>query len=307
MGSNVARPVKSAAVKAPESPDSSFEGKRRPVYDGPVVDDYDPCKPEYIIPATESDIERGMRELRERQAKALESAVARWTADGRSARPGVLEHYRQQVQELRRLAEGGEKALSVPPPPEPIVKREKPKCPVCLEAASPSVVVVTLACGHPLCCGCACKCAASGLNSCPVCRHPHLLDPKLLAERSEQWRQKYLGWRAGKPKGAEGETSSICDPKAAEALEGADLGAIAAPLFEWLGSAKFSEFIARKEAHPAVTSVLAGDLVVAKRTLSGGSVGKRKGKTSSGGVSSVVGAKTSQRSLPRGCWAALCR
>ena len=47
------------------------------------------------------------------------------------------------------------------------------------------------------------------MAKCPVCRHPHLLDPRLLKERGEAWRKAYGNWRQGKVRGAAGETSSI--------------------------------------------------------------------------------------------------
>jgi len=83
-------------------------------------------------------------------------------------------------------------------------------CPVCLE---PCYLPVRLACSHHLCSACAARCDASGHARCPVCRHPHLLDPKLLGHRSAEWRSRYGAWRAGGRAGSSGELASICKPR----------------------------------------------------------------------------------------------
>ena len=43
---------------------------------------------------------------------------------------------------------------------------------------------MTLTCAHTLCADCAAKSDASGHSRCPVCRHPHLLDPGERPEHS---------------------------------------------------------------------------------------------------------------------------
>jgi len=53
----------------------------------------------------------------------------------------------------------------------------------------------------------------AGHASCPVCRHPHLLDPKLLGARSADWRRRYGAWRAGGGVGSSGEFSAIVMPR----------------------------------------------------------------------------------------------
>lgn len=85
-------------------------------------------------------------------------------------------------------------------------------CPVCLE---PCHAPMMLSCSHYLCPSCAARCDASGHARCPVCRHPHLLDPKLLGDRSAEWRSRYAAWRSGGKAGSSGELSSICKPREA--------------------------------------------------------------------------------------------
>jgi len=90
--------------------------------------------------------------------------------------------------------------------------KQVPTCPVCLERRPEPSTVVELSCGHLLCRGCATRCSGVGHGNCPVCRHPHILDPECLAQRSAIWRQQYAGWRAGMASGAAGEVSSIGAP-----------------------------------------------------------------------------------------------
>lgn len=92
------------------------------------------------------------------------------------------------------------------PPPD--------SCPICLDLM---IRPVGLACSHQLCADCATKCSSAGLASCPVCRHPQLLDPAVLARRSQAWRAAYSGWRRGAPTGSQGEFGSINAPAAATA------------------------------------------------------------------------------------------
>ena len=88
--------------------------------------------------------------------------------------------------------------------------KETAMCPICM--MRPMRRPIELSCTHILCSGCATKMAGAGMEKCPVCRHPHLLDPKLLAERSTVWREAYGSWRQGKMRGAEGEVTSIRKP-----------------------------------------------------------------------------------------------
>ena len=76
--------------------------------------------------------------------------------------------------------------------------------------------LIELSCTHVMCTSCAEKMAGVGMERCPICRHAHLLDPKLLAARSAQWRSEYGGWRQGKVRGAVGEVSSINTLSAAQ-------------------------------------------------------------------------------------------
>jgi len=91
--------------------------------------------------------------------------------------------------------------------------KQTAKCPICM--ARPMKRPIELSCTHILCSGCATKMAGAGMRKCPICRHPHLLDPKVLAERSAAWREAYGGWRQGKMRGAAGEINSIRTPTVA--------------------------------------------------------------------------------------------
>ena len=92
-------------------------------------------------------------------------------------------------------------------------------CPVCLDPMRSDAI--TLSCSHVLCSPCATKCSGAGHARCPVCRHPHLLDPAVLRERRAKWRSAYSDWRQGKARGAAGELSSIAQP--AKMLSALDL------------------------------------------------------------------------------------
>ena len=96
----------------------------------------------------------------------------------------------------------GKASETLPDIPRPALKT----CPVCLD---PIKRHVGLACSHWLCHDCAVRCSNAGLASCPVCRHPQLLDPVRLARRSVEWRAAYGSWRQGGVRGSKGEASSI--------------------------------------------------------------------------------------------------
>ena len=64
-------------------------------------------------------------------------------------------------------------------------------CPICLDKIDKSLngsSCIELSCTHVLCVPCASKCSVGGHEKCPVCRHPHLLDPSELRSRKETWR-----------------------------------------------------------------------------------------------------------------------
>lgn len=84
-------------------------------------------------------------------------------------------------------------------------------CPVCLRGQQASAIL-ELSCGHQLCKTCAKNCSSFGHGKCPVCRHPHLLDPAVLAQRSSEWRRDYMAFRKGGAKGAAGELTAIGNP-----------------------------------------------------------------------------------------------
>lgn len=93
---------------------------------------------------------------------------------------------------------------------KPQVDRSKhPGCPVCLGDMTSAI---QLSCSHSLCVDCAERCSKAGHERCPVCRHPHLLDPTKLGERRDAWRTAYGGWRKGRASGAAGEIASIVSP-----------------------------------------------------------------------------------------------
>jgi len=86
-------------------------------------------------------------------------------------------------------------------------------CPICMDSM---LRPIQLSCTHILCTPCAAKCSTAGMQACPVCRHPHLLDPQLLQERRAEWRSAYGNWRLGRAKGAVGELSSIAVPNGSD-------------------------------------------------------------------------------------------
>lgn len=88
-------------------------------------------------------------------------------------------------------------------------------CPVCLGAM---LQPIRLSCAHALCADCAGRCSDAGHERCPVCRHPHLLDPKQLGARRDAWRAAYGGWRKGAASGAAGEVASIVLPGQRDAV-----------------------------------------------------------------------------------------
>ena len=85
------------------------------------------------------------------------------------------------------------------------------RCPICLD---PCTQRVQLACSHSICHDCTLNLSSYDLQQrCPVCRHPHLLDPSILRERHAKWRLAYTGFRQGLPKGAKGEFNTVAIPK----------------------------------------------------------------------------------------------
>ena len=94
-------------------------------------------------------------------------------------------------------------------------------CPICMEPFAwahngKGKTLIEFRCTHVACRDCAAKMAKAGMHKCPICRHPQLLDPKVLAARSAAWRSAYGAWRQGQGCGAAGEiSSSINSPNAA--------------------------------------------------------------------------------------------
>ena len=80
-------------------------------------------------------------------------------------------------------------------------------CAICLGTLSRAV---ELACGHKFCWVCLAN--APRAHTCPLCRKVHILDPGMLRERRDAFRQGYRSWRMGRAHGARGEVTNI--PKA---------------------------------------------------------------------------------------------
>ena len=92
------------------------------------------------------------------------------------------------------------------------------RCPICLD---PFTHRVELACSHSICRDCTLNLSSYDLQQrCPVCRHPHLLDPSILRERHAEWRLGYTGFRRGFAKGSKGEFNSVAIPKFKGDLDG---------------------------------------------------------------------------------------
>jgi len=80
-------------------------------------------------------------------------------------------------------------------------------CAVCLQLMSSASIA--LRCGHRFCGKCLEKCSTAELDRCPICRHPHELDPNVLKERFAGFRKGYRSWRKGGAKGAKGELDDV--------------------------------------------------------------------------------------------------
>eukprot|EP00929_Paragymnodinium_shiwhaense_P084947 TRINITY_DN45456_c0_g1_i1.p1 TRINITY_DN45456_c0_g1~~TRINITY_DN45456_c0_g1_i1.p1 ORF type:complete len:311 (-),score=74.79 TRINITY_DN45456_c0_g1_i1:375-1307(-) len=225
----------------------------------PLEDDYDPAKPEYIIPATDRESADASAKIALQQIAKLEDSMAKREEKAKArgmsfADDPVLMHYRKIANQMRR-------SLGLSP-----LRVLKASCPICLETSRPGVAIVVLCCGHPLCGGCAAKCAAKRIETCPVCRHPHLLDPKLLAARSEHWRHGYNNWRSGAARGAAGEANSICEPLKGSSQPVSELLEKLNSNFE-AGQKKEKmpiENIDRAVAHMTISSQSAGDIALAR-------------------------------------------
>mmetsp|Transcript_32828 Transcript_32828/g.60064 ORF Transcript_32828/g.60064 Transcript_32828/m.60064 type:complete len:302 (-) Transcript_32828:76-981(-) len=231
--------------------------RRRGIAKEVAKDPYDPRKPEYIIPTSDAEYQALTLDVRDRLASKLEKAAA---ARGST---GVPDRYLEVAQDLR-------KGNFVPGVPclGLTARKEPQQCPICLEGPARGAILITLACGHALCSNCSAKCAVAGLNHCPVCRFPHILDPECLAKRREQWRSQYGQWRLGAASGAHGEASDIHEP-VCESLLGARASlpkAIQAiPLHELMGRKRgdsLEAMLSRLLAHPVLTTNRAGDIIL---------------------------------------------
>ena len=91
--------------------------------------------------------------------------------------------------------------------PAKAVNKEYLGCAICLGTLSRPV---ELGCGHKFCWVCLAN--APRAHACPHCRKVHILDPGMLRERRDAFRQGYRAWRMGRPHGARGEVTSIPRP-----------------------------------------------------------------------------------------------
>jgi len=242
---------------APQLPPAST---RRRDFKHIELDPYDPGSPENITPASEAEVATGLAELRAQQASRLQAFISRERHAWDSEKAGVIGHYRSVLSELQQEEQ---QAVSQ-------ARSRSSQCPVCLET-KPSRLVLVLTCGHPLCSDCAEKCADSGHSRCPTCRYPHQLDPKSLAERSEEMRLQYGSWRAGRARGASGDAASICDPPRDHVVALPSLPPLrATPLplgnqtQELAAKQRMGATPYDKVAHRIITHEMAGDVTLAQ-------------------------------------------
>jgi len=241
-------------------------------------DSYDPCKREYVVPASASEVAEGLASLQRKQADLLQSAIARRQARSQTAQLEVLEHYRQVAEDLRQSSCS----------PVPLQDQGRVHYAVCSEPASLDRMHVTLACGQSLRCFCTVKCATGSFGSRPICRHPNCLNNKQMAERKEKSWLRYQNIRARRSHAAVGETSveprsgllttlTTATPRLATS-ESVDLTMVA----------KHD----RTDAH-LVGSLVADDLIQAR--ISASQSRKAEGDASN---ASIAASNMSQR----GCW-----
>ena len=81
-------------------------------------------------------------------------------------------------------------------------------CAICLGSLSRPV---ELACGHTYCWVCLMN--APKAHSCPLCKKVHIMDPKELRERRDNYRNGYRAWRQGRAHGSRGEVAGIKNPE----------------------------------------------------------------------------------------------
>jgi len=79
-------------------------------------------------------------------------------------------------------------------------------CCICLNTCNK---FLRLWCNHTVCEECATEASAHGHDACPLCRVPHILDPDVLRNKAEKYREGYRKWRKGESNGANGDTSDV--------------------------------------------------------------------------------------------------
>ena len=90
-------------------------------------------------------------------------------------------------------------------------------CPICYKGNDP---LLKLACKHFICTPCGSKATSYGLNTCPQCRAPALLDVDQMMEAFEAHRDGYASWRKGGTRGARGEPADIRLPPQMTCIKG---------------------------------------------------------------------------------------
>ena len=86
-------------------------------------------------------------------------------------------------------------------------------CSICFEG---DVSLLQLSCKHFVCAPCGTKADSYGLNTCPTCRAPAVLDIDKMLSAFDSHRQGYASWRQGRNRGAVGEPADIRVPSPAQ-------------------------------------------------------------------------------------------
>jgi len=188
---------------------------------GDVADDSSSssCVPRLHVPL--------LRRLTKNASVVPYAASSAWERAPNSGSPCVPQPLVPQLR-MEAVVEPGQMASFKHPPVQEPLLISRNDCPICLEpmggasdGTSDGRQCIELSCAHMLCSPCATKCSKQGHASCPVCRHPHLLDPADLHSRNTAWRIEYGRWRKGKMRGSVGE---ICDITTVTGPAGAGAG-----------------------------------------------------------------------------------
>ena len=155
---------------------------------GDVADDSSSssCVPRLHVPL--------LRRLTKNASVVPYAASSAWERAPNSGSPCVPQPLVPQLR-MEAVVEPGQMASFKHPPVQEPLLISRNDCPICLEpmggasdGTSDGRQCIELSCAHMLCSPCATKCSKQGHASCPVCRHPHLLDPAELHSRNTAWR-----------------------------------------------------------------------------------------------------------------------